>query len=458
MAMTTSARASRVLHRRLDTVPPLAVRAEGLWIYDAQGRGYLDACGGAAVSCLGHRHPEVLEAMRRQLDALDYAHTGFFTSEAAEALADELVAHAPPGLGHVHFAGSGSEAVETALKLARQHALETGQPQRRHLVAHQQSYHGNTLGALSVGGHAGRRAQYAPLLLPVHHAEACYDYRGRQPGESPEAYGERLAAGVEALVERLGPQEVLAFVCETVGGATAGALEPPPGYLRRVRELCTRHGILLVLDEVMCGLGRTGWLHACEAEGVAPDLLPLAKGLGGGHVPIGAVLVGDGIHRAFAGGSRTVQHGHTYLGHPLACAAALAVQQVIRRDGLVARVREAGLHLRKGLVQQLGDHPRVGDIRGRGLLQAIEVVQDRATREPFEPALDVAGRIQRAALAQGLLVYPGRGTADGRRGDHVLLAPPFITPDATLDEIVGRLAVAVAAALEGLPASRGERP
>jgi adenosylmethionine-8-amino-7-oxononanoate aminotransferase len=441
---------THILHRQLAHALPVATGAQGLYITDALGRSYLDASGGAAVSCLGHGHPEVLAAMHAQLDRLAYAHTSFFTSQPAEELADLLVQGAPAGTSHAYFVSGGSEAVEAALKMARQYFVEIGQPQRRHFIARRQSYHGNTLGALAVGGNAWRRAQFAPLLIEVTHVAPCYAYRDQQPGEDAEAYGRRLVAELSAAIDKLGGANVIAFVAETVGGATQGAVTPVPGYLRGVRELCTRHGILLILDEVMCGMGRCGTLHGCEAEDVVPDLLVVAKGLGGGYQPIGAVLAQAHLVEAFAQGSGAFQHGHTYIGHALACAAALAVQRVIRRDGLLERVQRQGAGLRERLVAAFGAHPQVGDIRGRGLFQAIELVQDRSAKTPFDPALKLHARIKAQAMAEGLMVYPMGGTIDGQRGDHVLLAPPFTVDDDALDAIVQRLARAVDAAMAGL--------
>jgi adenosylmethionine-8-amino-7-oxononanoate aminotransferase len=344
--------------------------------------------------------------------------------------------------------------MEAALKMARQYFVECGQPQRQHFIARRQSYHGNTLGALAVGGNALRRAQFAPLLIEVEHVAPCYEYRDRLSGESAAAYGLRLVAELAAAIDRLGGDRVIAFVAETVGGATQGAVTPVPGYLRGVRELCSRHGILLILDEVMCGMGRCGSLHACQGEedgeGVIPDLLVVAKGLGGGYQPIGAVLAQSHVVQAFARGSGAFQHGHTYIGHALACAAALAVQRVIRRDGLLGQVQRQGAGLRERLVGAFAQHPQVGDIRGRGLFQAIELVADRATKQPFDPTLKLHARIKACAMAEGLMVYPMGGTIDGRHGDHVLLAPPFIVDDAQLDLIMQRLARAVDAALAGL--------
>jgi adenosylmethionine-8-amino-7-oxononanoate aminotransferase len=442
---------TRILHRSIAHKYPVAAGGSGIHLRDADGNDYLDASGGAAVSCLGHGHPDVLAAMRAQLDTLAYAHTSFFTTQVAEDLAEDLVHHAPAGMSHVYLVSGGSEAVEAALKMARQYFVERGEPQRRHFIARRQSYHGNTLGALAVGGNAWRRAQFAPLLFETHHVSPCFEYRGRRPDESARRYGERLARELEDKIDALGPDTVIAFVAETVGGATAGAIPPVEGYFAGVRRICDRHGILLILDEVMCGMGRTGTLHACEQEGVAPDLMAIAKGLGGGFAPIGAVLVAGKVFEAFEKGSGFFQHGHTYLGHPLACAAALAVQRVIRRDDLLANVRAQGDHLARRLDDRFGNHHHVGDARGRGLLQAIELVADRARKEPFDPGHKLHLRIKQEALARGLIVYTMGGTLDGARGDHVLLAPPFIVGAGEVDAIVERLGDAVDAALATLP-------
>jgi len=430
---------THVFHRQLAKRPPVAVSGQGIWLRDAEGRSYIDASGGAAVSCLGHGHPDVIAAMHRQIDQLAYAHTSFFTTEVAEQLADLLVGSAPAGMSHVYFVSGGSEAVEAALKMARQYFVEIGQPQRRHFIARRQSYHGNTLGALAVGGNEWRREQFRPLLIDVTHVSPCYEYRGRLPDETPEAYGQRLVAELARTIEELGPDNVMAFVAETVGGATAGVLTPVPGYFKGIRDLCDRHGILLILDEVMCGMGRTGTLHACEQEGVVPDLLTVAKGLGGGYQPIGAVLAQGRIVEAMRQGSGLFQHGHTYLGHAVACAAALAVQQVIQRDHLLTQVRDRGAYLASRLRDELGDHPHVGDIRGRGLFWGLELVQDRANRQWFEPSLKLHARLKSAAMEEGLMIYPMGGTVDGRCGDHVLLAPPFISSEGEIDQIVTRL-------------------
>lgn len=434
---------TRIIHRSLRGSMPVAVSGKGITLTDRDGKVYIDASGGAAVSCLGHGHPDVIAAMHAQIDRLAYAHTGFFTTEVAEELAERLVAGAPPGIGHAYFVSGGSEAVEAALKMARQYFVEIGQPQRTHFIGRKQSYHGNTLGALAVGGNEWRRQQFAPLLINVTHVSPCYEYRGLQHHETPEQYSERLARELEHAIEDIGGDRVIAFVAETVVGATLGAVPPTPGYFRRVREICDRHGILLIADEVMCGMGRTGTLHAVEQEGISPDLMTIAKGLGGGYQPIGALLASEKIVDAFKRGSGLFQHGHTYIGHPVGAAAALAVQKVIERDGLLDKVKADGEYFAGALREALGRHPHVGDIRGRGLFWGVELVEDRATKAPFDPALKLHARVKAEAMQRGLMCYPMGGTIDGVRGDHVLLAPPFIATRAELDEIVVRFAAAM---------------
>lgn len=438
---------SHVFPRDTRIAPPLAVGGEGIHIVDNTGKRYIDASGGAAVSCLGHGHSKVVEAINAQAGQLAYAHTSFFSTPATEELADMLVRHAPKGIDRVYFVSGGSEATETAIKMARQYFLEVGQPKRHIFISRRQSYHGNTLGALAAGGNAWRRKPYQPLLMDVKQIAPCFAYRFKDANESDEAYGLRVANELETEILKHGAENVAGFLAETVVGATSGAVAAVPGYFSRVREICDRHGVLLILDEVMCGMGRTGTLHACEQEGVVPDLMTLAKGLGGGYVPIGAVMVQARIYDAFVKGSGFFQHGHTYAGHPLACAAALAVQKVLIEDGVLARVMPAGAHLADALQERFGNHAHVGDIRGRGLFQAIELVQDRATKKEFDPVSRLHARIKKEAFARGMLVYPMGGTIDGQRGDHVLLAPPFIIERAQIDTAVALLGDAVDAAI-----------
>jgi adenosylmethionine-8-amino-7-oxononanoate aminotransferase len=442
---------SHVFGRDTRTTFPVAVRGEGLFLYDASGKRYIDASGGAAVSCLGHGHPAVREAIKRQVDRLGYAHTGYFTNEPQELLADELIAHAPRGLTRAFFVTGGSEATEAALKLARQYHVECGRPERRHFMSREFSYHGNTLGALSVSGHQARRETYLPLLGDVTHISACFPYRGKQDGETDESYGARVANELEAAILRAGPATVAAFIAEPVVGATIGAVAAVPGYFKRIREICDRYDVLLILDEVMCGMGRTGTLHACEQEGIAPDLLLLAKGLGAGYQPVGAMMVSEKIYQAIASGTGSFNHGHTYMGHAVGCAAALAVQQVIKNEDLLNNVQGQGRVLENLLLERFGSHPRVGDIRGRGLLRAIEIVEDRRSKRPFASTLKLHARIKQQAMAEGLICYPGGGTADGESGDHVLIAPPFNVTQPQIEEIVAKLASALDGALQTLP-------
>jgi len=439
-----AARTSRVLHRSLRETPPKAIGGEGVYLFAEDGRRVIDASGGAAVSCLGHQHPRVIAAMAKQASTLAYAHTAFFSSEPAEALAERLVGHEPGGLAYAYFVSGGSEAIEASIKLARQYFIERGEPQRQHFIARRQSYHGNTLGALAAGGNAWRRAPYAPLLSAAFsHVTPAFAYHEKHDGESDAQFVTRLAAELEAEFQRLGPNTVAAFLAEPVVGATAGAVTAPDGYFKAVREICDRHGALLILDEVMCGMGRTGTTHAWEQEGVAPDIQAIAKGLGGGYQPIGAMLASGRIIDTIRAGSGAFQHGHTYLAHPLACAAALAVQDVIREDNLLEQVKQRGKQLEQRLTERFGNHRHVGDIRGRGLFWAIELVADRASRTSFDPALKLNQKIKAEAFANGLGCYPGGGTVDGVRGDHVLLAPPYIASPDEIDLIVDKLGTAV---------------
>lgn len=426
---------TQVFHRHLRYAPPIASSAHGIYIVDSAGRRYIDASGGAAVSCLGHAHPEVLAAVHAQVDKLAYAHTSFFSSEPAEVLAQTLIDGAPKNMSHVYLVSGGSEAVESALKMARQYFVEIGQPQRTHFIARRQSYHGNTLGALAVGGNEWRRAPFAPILTRATHVAPCYPYREQRDDETPEQYGQRLARELDAAIIAQGADRVIAFVAETVGGATAGVLTPVPGYFKAVRQVCDSHGVLLILDEVMCGMGRTGTLYASEAEDITPDLITISKGLGGGYQAIGAVLAHQKIVQTMSAGSGFFQHGHTYLGHPVACAAALAVQRVIAQENLLLKVQRDAVVLHAHLRDELASHPAVGDIRGRGFLWGVELVQDRTSKKPFHPKLSIHARLKKAAFERGLCIYPMGGTVDGLQGDHVLLAPPFIADHADLKHI-----------------------
>ena len=440
---------TKVFHRHSRKDPPVAVSGEGCYLYDAEGKAYLDGSGGAAVSCLGHGDRDVIEAVKAQMDSLAFAHTGFFSSAPAEELADLLIAHAPAGMSHVYFVSGGSEAVEAALKLARQYAVEKGETARHRVIARHQSYHGNTLGALAAGGNLWRRQAFDPMLIDTVHIDPCYAYRGQREDETAEDYGLRTADQLEAEINRLGAENVLAFIAEPVVGATLGAVPAEKGYFQRIRDICDRHGVLLILDEVMCGMGRTGHFFATEADAISPDIITIAKGLGGGYQPIGAMLCSQTIFDTIRDGSGFFQHGHTYLGHPAACAAGLAVTRKLTDPAMMPQVRGRGEMLTAALEERFGQHPHIGNIRGRGLFQGMEFVADRESKTPFAPEAGFHRRFKQAAFDAGLICYPMGGTIDGRHGDHVLLAPPFIISEDQIGEMVDKLDTALKETVSG---------
>ena len=434
---------SHIFPRHTKSNLPTVQRGEGVYLYDQTGKAYFDGSGGAAVSCLGHGDQDVTDAIKAQLNKIAFAHTSFFTSDPAEQLADKLIAHAPKGIDRVYLVSGGSEAMEAALKLARQYFVEIDKPQRRHIIARRQSYHGNTLGALATGGNEWRREPFAPLLVETTHISPCFEYRGRRDDETAFEYGQRVANELEAEIQRLGEDSVIAFVAEPVVGATTGAVPPVEGYFKRVREICDQYGVLLILDEVMCGMGRTGTLFASEQDNVRPDIIAIAKGLGAGYQPIGAMLCSNAIYQAIEDGSGFFQHGHTYVGHPTASAAALAVLTKLTDGGLVERSAEMGSKLKAGLKQAFGQHMNIGDIRGRGMFLGLEIVEDRNTKSPFDPAMGINKKLKKATFDAGLICYPMGGTIDGKSGDHILLAPPFIMGDEHVEEIVTKLDIAL---------------
>ena len=430
---------SNIFPRHTSYDLPYAVRGDGCYIIDKNDKRYLDASGGAAVSCLGHSDITVRNAIIEQTKKLAFAHTSFFTSDPAEKLANLLAENSPKGLNKVYFVSSGSEAVEASLKLARQYFVEIGEPERHRVISRKQSYHGNTLGALAAGGNIWRRSFFEKILVDTSLISPCYPYRHQNVNETEIDYGLRVANELEEEIKFLGPQNVMAFIAETVVGATAGALTPVPGYFKRIREICDKYGVLLILDEVMCGMGRTGSLFACEEENIIPDILTIAKGLGAGYQPIGAMLCQDFIYDSIANGSGFFQHGHTYLGHPIACAASLAVLTKLINENMCKKVKDKGEILQKILERDLGQSQFVGDIRGRGLFRGIEIVKDRSTKEPFSKKLNVANKIKKEALNLGLICYPMQGTVDGIIGDHILIAPPFIINEDEINEISSKL-------------------
>ena len=441
---------SNVFPRNCKSRLPLAVQGDGVYIIDRKGKHYLDASGGAAVSCLGHSDTTIIDAIKAQLDHLEFAHTGFFSSIPAEALAELLIKHAPGRLDRVYLVSGGSEAVEAALKLARQYFIEIGQPQRHRVIARMQSYHGNTLGALATGGNMWRREPFSPLMIETSHISPCFAYRGMNEGETVFDYGQRVANELETEILRLGEDQVMAFVAEPVVGATLGAVPAVAGYFKRIREICDQYGVLLILDEVMCGMGRTGSLYACDQENIAPDIMTIAKGLGAGYQPIGAMLCTDTIYSAIENGSGFFQHGHTYIGHPVACAAAHAVVKAVIDRRLLYKVLQQGVRLHKALQEHFGDHPHVGDIRGRGLFFGLEFVQDRDSKTAFDANIGFHKIFKKAAFEAGLICYPMGGTVDGRQGDHVLLAPPFIIDIGHIEEIVNKLDQALKTTLKAV--------
>jgi adenosylmethionine-8-amino-7-oxononanoate aminotransferase len=441
---------SRILHRS-GAIPPVAVRGEGIFLHTEGGRAIIDASGGAAVACLGHGNARVAEAIGRQASGMAYAHTGTFSNQPAEDLAEMILGDEPGGLTRAWFCSSGSEGNEAAIKLARQYFLEIGQAGRIRTIARRQSYHGTTLGALAAGGNMMRRAYYEPILSQTHSlVSPCFGYRFQHDGESDAQYLDRLIEELDGEFRRVGPETVMAFLAEPVVGATTGCVAALPGYFQRVRAVCDRYGALLILDEVMCGMGRTGTMHAWEQEGVTPDIQVIAKGLGGGYQPIGGILIAERIVRALTQGSGGFLHGQTYQAHPVACAAALEVQRIIREDDLVANVGAMGRRLEAALQDRFGNHRHVGDIRGRGLFWALEFVTDRAGKGVFDPALKLNERVKAEGMARGLATYPMGGTIDGKRGDHVIVAPPYIAGPGDIDTIVERLGDAVDAAFRSL--------
>lgn len=435
--MQNGSKMSSVLHRSLNSTLPIIKSVDANYLIDEDGKRYLDACGGAAVSCLGHDNAKVRAALKDQIDKLAFAHSGSFTNEPTEELAKFLINRAPSGLGagRVMFLGSGSEAMEAALKLARQFHLERKDTKRVNIIARTPSYHGNTLGALATGGHAGRRAPFQPMLMEAHHIDATYRYRMKLEDESEDEYALRMANQLEIKIRDLGPETVMAFVAEPVVGASLGSQPAPIGYFKRIRDICNKYGVLYIADEVMCGMGRTGSLFALEQEGIFADITTLAKGLGAGYQPIAAVMASESVVSAIRKGSGTLWNGHTYMSHSVATAGALAVQKVIEDEGLLENVKMRGDQLALALKKQLDGEENIGDIRGRGLFWTVELVADTLTKKPFSAHLQVAQRIQIIAKELGLMCYPAQGCADGENGDHVLLAPAYNSTSTEIDLI-----------------------
>lgn len=456
-----------VLHRSLVERPHKVCNAAGSYLSLEDGRKVLDACGGAAVAIIGHGNKDVTAETVAQMDQVSYVHTGSYTTDSAEKLAqcllDKQKCAFDHGLVKAFFVGSGSEANDAAMKYARQYWFEQGQDQRRFYVSRKQGYHGYTIGAMSISSNLSRKRPFQDTLLPhVSFVSAAYAYQYQREDETEEEYASRLVKEVEDHFLDLGPDNVISFryamewlrtpdlkpranigaSAETVVGATSGCVPAPKGYFRGVRAVCDRYGILLHLDEIMCGMGRTGSYYAFEEEGMRPDIVTLAKGLGGGYAPIAAMHLGRNVVDVLRAGTSAFNHGHTYQAHPVCCATSLAVQRIVEEQGLVSRCRIQGQKLGFLLRQAFADCKHVGDIRGTRLFWALEFVQDRSTKEPLQPSLGFAAGVARMSFKLGVAIYPGAGTVDGLRGDHVLLAPPYNVSDEELEVIVRTLKAA----------------
>lgn len=429
-----------VFYRNPNKFYPVVERGEGVYIYDTDGKRYLDGSGGAAVVLIGHGVKEVRDAMLAQAEKISFTHGTQFTSEAAIKLAEKLVSISPPGLDRVYFTSGGSEAVETAVKMARQYQVDRGAGSKFKVISRWTSYHGNTMGALALSGHTGRRRYYQPLMMHTPHVAPAYCYRCPF-GSEPAKCGLECAEDLEKTILFEGPDSVSAFIAEPVVGATAGSLVPPDGYFQRIREICDRHDVLLISDEVMAGLGRTGKNFGIDHWSI-PDMIVCAKGLGSGYAPIYCVIASEKVHSSIKGGTGNFIHGFTYGQNPQSCAVGLAVVEFIIGNGLVARSAVLGEYLLERL-KALLKHRIVGDVRGLGLFAGVEFVRDRETKEPFDPRLKVNALIAGRAFEKGLITYPGGGGADGIRGDHILIAPPFVITEDQIDFLVSILDEAI---------------
>ncbi|ORY69815.1 aminotransferase, class III [Pseudomassariella vexata] len=440
-----------------DTEPiaarPLVVAGQGNYLYLADGRTILDACGGAAVSCLGHGVKDVIDAMTAQASRISYVSWSCFDNRTKLELSNWLSESSKGHFQKAYITSSGSEAMEGAMKLAREYFVWQGQPKRVNYISREESYHGITLGSLALGGHLVRRGPFEPLLLPnIYRVPACNIYRQRLPDETDTHFIVRKAVELEHAFHQAGPDTVAAFIAEPVVGAASGCVPAVPGYFKAMKTVCDKYGALLILDEVMCGMGRTGTLHAWEQEGVMPDIQALGKGLGGGYQPVSAILVSGKITQVMEAKGVAFTHGHTYQDHPVACAAALKVQQIIQRDNLLSNVQRQGQYLEKLLRTKLRDHPYVGDIRGRGLFWGIEFVRDLVTKEPFDPKLQLAYRIHEMAMSPpyNTVLYYGQGCAGNRKGDHVMIMPAYNVTEGVLESIAEKTVAVIQRVFEAL--------
>lgn len=431
---------------------PKVSHGEGCYVIDSSGKRYIDGSGGPAVFALGHAHPEVNEAIKRQLDKIAHGYRYTFTSDPLIHLSELIQAQVGSDLSNIIYVSSGSEAIESALKVALQYHWNRGDTDRQRFIARKRSYHGNTLGALSVSGFAQRRKQFEGSLIPCSFVSSANQYRPAISGTEDDL-SQFLAEELEQEILRLGAENVAAFLFEPVVGAAGGVVPPPAGYAHKIRDVCDRHGVLLIADEVMCGAGRCGTWRALQAEGIIPDIMTMAKSLGGGYIPLGAVIYSDEVAEPIMNIDGAPNTGHTFTGHTLACAAAAMVQEIVRRDGLVERVRSQGATLLADVRAALGDLDAVGDIRGRGHFIGIEFVSDRETKTAFDPALQFTERFRARTLEAGLICYPVSGTIDGINGDVAIIAPPYNATRAELDEIVDKLAKGASKALADIKAA-----
>lgn len=429
---------SHVFHRSQRKEPASIVSGQGITFTLASGKTMLDASAGPAVACLGHNQPTVIDAVMRQMQGISYAYSMGYTTNAAEELAASLLADRPGGLAKAIFVNSGSEATDAALKLASQYWIEKGQPQRVNFIARKQSYHGNTLGALSVSGHSSRREYYQDWMSRnVTFVDPCYAYRAKRRGESDQQYVARLKKQFEDEIIALEPETVAAFIAETIPGTTLGCVPAAPGYFIAMREVCDKYGILLILDEIMCGMGKTGAMHAWELEGIrGPDIQTIGKALGGGFVPLSGVLATQAVYDAISDGTGTLCHGHTFQAHPTACAAAVEVQHIIARDNLLQNVRHMGDLLHKSLTAEISALPHVADIRGRGLFMAVEFLKDPKTRLPFAKDANYSNRVVDVAHELGLNILGTIGETGEHHVEFIIISPPYIVGAGEIVSIV----------------------
>ena len=430
---------SSVFYRKTTKNYPLAVKSQGMYIFDETGKKYLDMSGGAAVSCLGHQHPIVIKALSEQIAIMSFAHTAFFSNKPQENLATLLASKFGEEGAKVYFTSGGSEANETAIKLAWQYWRAKGQSSKQKIISREHSYHGNTYGALSMSGNKPRRRVMGDVLQDWPRIEPCYAYRNQKSGESIQDYALRSANALEEKILAEGGDTIAAFIAEPVVGASLGVVAAEAGYFTRIREICSKYDILLISDEIMCGTGRTSTFFAHEQDNFLPDIVTLAKGIAGGYQPLAATIARAHIHETLSLDGKNFDHGHTYTGHASACAAGLAVINVIDEQKLLERVKIQGDKLQSALNSAFSDHPHIGDIRGRGLFRGIEIVEDKESKRVFPDEAGITKRLMQSVMKNGLICYPGGGSQQDNLGSHILLAPPFILEDEHIEQLIEKL-------------------